>query len=100
MLTTGQILFALKANRELLKSEFYVERIGVFGSYSRGDFSLSSDIDLGVLFSPDCDDLFDVKYKLRVYLESLFSKPVDLANLEALKPYIAKDIHKEIQYAI
>jgi predicted nucleotidyltransferase len=84
----------------MLKRDFHVERIGVFGSYSRGDFSLSSDIDLGVMFSPDCDDLFDVKYKLRAYLESLFKKPIDLANLEALKPYIAMDIHKEIQYAI
>lgn len=99
MLSLDEIISTLNQNRALLRTQFGVEKIGVFGSYARGDQTGPSDIDFIVEFSDNVVDLFETKYQLRQYLSDVFHKPVDLANLSAIKPYVYKEISPEIRYA-
>lgn len=99
MLSLDDIITALSSRQELLRGKYAVKRIGVFGSYARGDQTDSSDIDFIVEFSEDVSDLFDIKYQLRNFLADLFHAKVDLANREAIKPYVLNEILKETRYA-
>lgn len=99
MLNLTEIISTLAANQKLLQTEYGVKRIGVFGSYARGEQTGQSDIDFIVEFSDSIMDLFETKYQLRQYLSNIFHKPVDLANINAIKPYVLKDITPEIRYA-
>ncbi|MGE4295458.1 MAG: nucleotidyltransferase family protein [Campylobacterales bacterium] len=91
-----EILNFLKANKEALRSRYGVEKLGLFGSFSRNEANENSDIDIlfevgnGVKLS-----LFDY-LKLSAYLEENLHQKVDLVReaklKEALKPYVYKDI--------
>jgi predicted nucleotidyltransferase len=73
--------------------------LAMFGSYSRGDFSKKSDIDLLVRFSKDIDnsisllDLVGIEQELS---EKLNIK-VDLLTEEAISPYIKKYIMSDLR---
>lgn len=99
MLSLEEIIQTLAQQRNRLQSEFGVQRIGVFGSYARGSQTQQSDIDFVVAFADDLPDLFETKYQLKRFLVEIFGKQVDLANLEAIKPYVLKEISQEIRYA-
>jgi predicted nucleotidyltransferase len=42
MKTRKQILFFLKQNKNLFRDKFHIIRIGIFGSYARGDQNINS----------------------------------------------------------
>jgi hypothetical protein len=69
--------------------------LGIFGSYSRGDFKKNSDIDIIVEFekSPGFEfiDLADE-------LEVILNKKVDLVSKKAIKPKYLNYIYSEIKY--
>ena len=69
-----------------------VERIGLFGSYARGDARLDSDIDLLVHMS-DPHYSYWALLDVQAYFEKLFT-PKD-----ALKPGIRQNILNEVVYA-
>lgn len=74
-----------------------VRRLGIFGSYSRGEAGPASDIDVLVSFEPKShtyDNLFDVGEAL----EEAFHRKVDLVTEEGLSPYIGPDILREVKY--
>jgi len=48
------------------------------------------------MIDPNCEDVFDVKYRLRKYLEQVFAREIDLANYKYLKPYAKSEIDKEL----
>jgi uncharacterized protein len=52
MLSKEEILRFLSQNFRLLKENYGVKRIGVFGSYSRKEQTADSDIDILVEFEP------------------------------------------------
>jgi predicted nucleotidyltransferase len=99
MLSLEQIISTLEQNRTRLHAVYGVQRIGVFGSYARGNQTADSDIDFVVDFSDNLTDLFETKYQLREFLSAIFHKQIDLANLKAIKPYVYKEISQEIRYA-
>ena len=99
MLNIEEIIKTLSGYRAKLVSEFGVRNIGVFGSYARGVQTPDSDIDFVVDFADDCQDLFETKYQLRLFLSGLFNKQVDVANLKAIKPYVLNEIKGDIRYA-
>lgn len=47
-LSTDEIITYLKQNRALLNERFDVTRIGIFGSFARGEQSVTSDVDVVV----------------------------------------------------
>ena len=100
MLTKEGILETLRSRHEYLASEFGVRRIGVFGSYARGDQNEASDIDLVA----DFDRAPGLKFvEFTEYLESLFGKSVDVltqVGIQAIRnPRIATAIRQTVVYA-
>ncbi|WP_040982714.1 nucleotidyltransferase family protein [Oceanobacillus jeddahense] len=98
MLSQKEILDALSKNVRTWNEKYCVKRIGLFGSYSRGDFKESSDIDVIVEFN-DMDLSFDNYMDLKFQLEDLFQKPVDLVILDDIKPALKNSILRGTIYA-
>ena len=93
------ILNYLKSNKDLFRTQYSVVKIGIFGSYARGEATDKSDIDVIVEFDDNTDNLFDKKYELRAYLMSYFHKNVDLCREGAIKPIFRPLILKDAIYA-
>lgn len=86
----------LKSQKQLLKEKFQVKKIGIFGSFARGEQSKNSDIDILVEFyEPVGWEFFD----LQDYLEDLLKREVDLVTKKALKPQIKTVVLNEVKYA-
>ncbi len=90
------ILTSLRRKMSFLHERFGVARIGVFGSFARGEQTGTSDLDLLVDFdaTPDLLEFVALKY----YLEDLLQKSVDLITREGIKPGLAPRICEEVAY--
>jgi len=87
----------LRAHEEEIRARYSVRRIGVFGSYARGEQKATSDIDVLVEFEkPTFDNFMDLAY----YLEELFGIRVDLLTPEGVKGIRIKEIAKEIMESV
>jgi hypothetical protein len=98
MKTKNQILLFLSKNRGILRERFHVVRIGLFGSYSRGDQNSKSDIDLIVEFEENTQDLFELKIKLKSFFKDNLGAEVDICREKYIKPRMRKSILKETVY--
>ena len=79
-----------------LKAKYPIESLGIFGSYSRGEQTPESDVDIVVVFSqPVGMELIDLSFEL----EFLLHKKVDLVSQNALKPRYFDAIKNDIIYA-
>lgn len=96
--SVDEIKRLLKKHESELKEKYGVKKIGVFGSYVRGEQKKDSDIDILVEFYPHAEmDL--IKFvELEEYLSDLLGVKVDLVMKSALKPRIGKRILKEVVY--
>ena len=83
---------------ELIRQKFGVRRIGLFGSFARGEEREYSDLDVLVVFE-EGQKTFDNYMDLKFYLEDLFGREVDLVTERALKPQLKDIIMKEVMYA-
>lgn len=93
--TRDEILKRLEENRETIRG-FGVRRLGIFGSYARGEQKEASDLDFLVEFeSATFDNYFDLKF----FLEDLFERSVDLVIADTIKPRIRSAILGETIYA-
>ena len=92
-----EIFNTLHQSRSRLKS-LGVKRIGLFGSFVRGEQRVDSDIDLLVEFEPDRKS-FDTFMELSFFLEDALHHQVELVTLESLSPYLGPHILKEVEYA-
>ena len=75
--------------------EYSVKWIGLFGSYVKGAAHENSDIDLLVEFKKLS---FDNYMGLRIFLEDLFEKKIDLAISNSVKPGLKPCIENEVEY--
>ncbi len=97
MKSLDEIQKILALHRHDLHARFHVERIGVFGSYSRGDMSPQSDVDILVEFyQPVGWEIVDV----RDYLQELLGMRVDLITKAAVKkkPLLWQSILEDLVY--
>ncbi len=92
------ILDFIRQNREYLSAHFHIRKIGLFGSFARGEQRPESDIDLVVEFEENTPDLFDLKAELREFFKSFFHCEVDIAREKYLKPYARNRILSEAVY--
>lgn len=92
----SQIKIKIKSAEPFLKEKFRVKKIGIFGSYSRGEQRKSSDIDILVEFH-EVPSLFEF-IRLERYLKNILKIKVDLVMKDSLKPYIGKHILEEVIY--
>lgn len=97
MLSKQEILDGLLKNLNKWRKEYGVKQIGLFGSYSRDEQIESSDIDVVVEFN-DADLSFDNYMDLKICLEDLFQKPIDLVILNDIKPTLKSNILSTIKY--
>jgi predicted nucleotidyltransferase len=95
--TKQDILDALHQNQSRLRS-LGVKRMGVFGSFVRGQQRPESDIDLLVEFERD-EKTFDRFMELSFFLEDILQHRIELVTTESLSPYLAPHILKEVEYA-
>ena len=79
-----------------LKKQYSVSKIGIFGSFARGEDQSESDLDILVDFSAPVD-LFSF-IELKEYLEIRLEREVDLVTRNALKPLIKDSILSEVTY--
>jgi len=88
----------LRNHETAIKAKYHVSKIGIFGSFARGEAKESSDVDVLVEFEKGCKT-FDNFMELKFYLEDLFARKIDLVTVEALRPQLKEDILREISYA-
>jgi len=98
LLSQQEILNEMSRNLDIWKEKYGVKRIGLFGSYSRGEQKESSDIDVLVEFM-DHAMTFDNYMELKFNLEDHFQKPVDLVILDDIKPSLKSSILRSAKYA-
>lgn len=91
------ILKYLTSNKKVFREKYGVTRIGLFGSYVRGNAKEDSDIDIAVEINSK--NKFRSFFSLKKELEQNFGKKVDLGIESSLKPIARKYILKEIIYA-
>jgi hypothetical protein len=93
-ISSEKIMNMLKDNNEILR-KYEVKRIGLFGSFARGDQKKSSDIDFLVEFKkPVFENFMDLAF----YLEELFDRRVELITNGNLSPYIQPYVDKEVKW--
>ncbi len=88
------VLMRLKEVESVLKSEFRVVFLALFGSTARGTAAEGSDVDLVVSFKGKAD--FDTYMDLKFFLEDLFGRKVDLVTQNAIRPEMRNDILEEM----
>jgi len=96
--TREEILAFLHQNKSTIFSNYHLSKIGLFGSYARGDADAESDVDIVFDFAQSPEDVYLLKSRLRTYLSSAFGRTVDLAREKYLKPYAKDAILKETLY--
>lgn len=97
MPTLDDIRNQLRAELPYLREHYDVDRLGICGSYVRGEHTDDSDLDLLVTFT-ETPGLFDV-VNLKHYLEDTLGLSVDLGMPGALKDGPAADnIRREVEY--
>jgi predicted nucleotidyltransferase len=93
-LTDKEIMSLLKKHKDLLK-KYKVKRVGLFGSYVRGEQKKHSDIDFLVEFKePTFDNFIDLVFEL----EDLFGRKVELITNGSLSPYIQPYVEREVRW--
>ncbi len=94
MLTAESILGVLAGNQVRIR-DLGVRRIGLFGSFVRGEEHEESDIDILVEFV-EGKRSFDTYMDLKFFLEDLFRRKVALVARDAIKsgfrPYILRGV--------
>jgi predicted nucleotidyltransferase len=95
-LIDNAVVTRLKQMNPQLGKDFGVSRIGVFGSYSRGEERENSDIDVLVEFNKPTN-LFEFS-RLKSFLSAQLGIRVDLVTPGALKPLIRDKILKSVAY--
>ncbi len=88
----------IKTSLPVIKKEYKVKSIGIFGSVARNSHHGTSDVDILVEFGKGHKDFFNYLH-LKEYLEGLFGVKVDLVIKEAVKPAIREAIFREVRYA-
>ncbi len=85
----------LKNHQEILREKYFVKKIGIFGSYSRGEETPESDVDILIeLFEPLGWEFFDLKE----YLEEILAKEINLGTVNAIRPQLREKILNEVVY--
>lgn len=94
-MTRVQILDFLRLHKQEMHDRFGVIKIGLFGSYARGDARIGSDVDVAIELSENTADSY---FGLLHFLEDSFDARIDLGIESNFKPLIKPYIMREIVY--
>lgn len=96
-LSKKEILKIMEENRDVIR-RFGVKKIGLFGSYARAEQRPESDVDILVEFSKGNKN-FHNYMQLKLFLESAFSRKVDLVIKGSVRPELRNNIFGDVVYA-
>ena len=92
MASLGDILDLIRQHERELR-DLGAVRLGIFGSFARGEAHQGSDLDVLV----DLDQrTFDRYMGLKLYLEDLLGLPIDLVQSERIRPELRERILGEL----
>ena len=94
--TKQDLIGRLRHHRENLR-RLGVQRLGLFGSFQRGESEPDSDVDLLVEFVPG-EKSFDHFMAVSFLLEEALGRPVELVTREALSPHLGPHILDDVDY--
>lgn len=89
--TRDQILKKIRDNQQKIKS-FGVRKLSLFGSFAVGNASQNSDLDFLAELE---NETFDAYMGLKLFLEELFHRRVDLVLPSTIKPRLKAQILSE-----
>ena len=96
MKTQAEVLQMLAQQKPWLLATYQITRLGIFGSYARGDQRDESDIDILVEYD-NAPSLYRL-IELRDYLSELFAIKVDVVTRNGLKERIRAKVLSEVIY--
>ena len=73
--------------------KFSIKSLAIFGSVARDEARPNSDVDILVEFSTE--PTFDLYMDLKLHLETLLKRKVDLADLKMLRPEIISNVMED-----
>ncbi len=97
MLTQEKVRGILRRELPYLKDNFGVGRIGLFGSFAKGEQRADSDIDILIEFEKPIGLKF---VELAEYLEKVLGREVDVLTPAGIKGIRIKKIAQEIERGI
>ncbi len=97
-ITRSNILAFLSKEKPQFERQFRIAKIGLFGSYARGEETEYSDIDIILEFLPQTDNLTEIKSSLKELIKKEFGKNVGICREKYLKPYYRTQILKSAIY--
>jgi len=92
-----EIVAYLKKNKRFFYDRFGVTRMGIFGSFVRGEQTRSSDIDMIVEIEKGRKNIHSF-LQLRRFLEKELAKKIELGFEHSLKPTVRDKIKEQIIY--
>ena len=97
MIQNKQEFLALVQRHEDRIRDLGVKRLGLFGSFARGEQNKDSDVDVLVEFERG-QKTFDHFIHLSFFLEDLLKRRVEVITAESLSPYLKPYIIRNIEY--
>jgi predicted nucleotidyltransferase len=96
MKTLNEIKQSLSIQKTMLLKTYNVNRLGIFGSYARGEQQQDSDLDVLIDYEdpPSLVTLIELEY----YLSEIIGVKVDLVTTKGIKPQLKDYILKEVVY--
>ena len=95
-MTENEILEILQKEKKYLQNNFGLLSIGLFGSYSKGNQTPDSDIDLLVELS---EPRFDFLAGIQIYLEDKTGKRIEIVRKrKGISDRFLRHIEKSIRY--
>jgi len=95
MYTLEEILNKLRMHKPELTKKYPISKLGVFGSYARGEANDESDIDVAVEISGPMGLSF---VAMAIEIEELLGKKTDVVPLRAIKREFIDRVNKDIVY--
>ena len=89
------ILEILRKHKPELEKKYPISKLGVFGSYARGEATATSDIDITVEFSAPMGLNF---VALAEEIESILGTPTDVVPKRSIKPAYLPFVEKDLVY--
>ena len=96
-MSKNDLIKAIQCNTDTMKA-YGVKSVGIFGSFAASRQTSKSDVDVLVEFEKE-DKTFDNYMELKLFLEKLFSRRVDLVIKDTLKARIKDKVLSETAYA-
>jgi uncharacterized protein len=100
MLERQDIINYLSENKSFFREKYFVDKIGLIGSYARNDYDQNSDIDLVVYFLPEANNnrIFRLYIDLQEKISSQLNKHIDIIANGKVLPAFKEMINNDIIY--